>query len=128
MYFGASFLAGPKALGTPSSIPALVSVGSIVVARSRWPPDGRRIEAGPPVQIVGVESRAVRGPCVAAFPREPPGVRYGSRSHDSFAPRFDNAGARQDRRPRHPSGMTDAEWAVAPDAFPVPAWMNGRGR
>lgn len=50
-----------------------------------------------------------------------------ARSCDCLAHRFGNAGDRPDRRPRYPSDMADAEWAVVREAFPVPAWMNGRG-
>jgi transposase len=46
---------------------------------------------------------------------------------DCFAHRFGNAGDRPDRRPRYPSDMSDAEWAVVRDAMPVPGWLEGRG-
>ena len=58
---------------------------------------------------------------------EPSGSNPVARSCDCLAHRFGNAGDRPDRRPRYPSDMTDAEWAVVRDAVPVPAWMNGRG-
>lgn len=48
-------------------------------------------------------------------------------SCDCLAHRFGNAGDRPHRRPRYPSDMTDAEWAVVRDAMPVPAWLEGRG-
>lgn len=57
----------------------------------------------------------------------PPGSNRVAQACDCFAHRFGNAGDRSDRRPRYPSDMTDAEWAVVRDALPVPAWMNGKG-
>jgi transposase len=48
-------------------------------------------------------------------------------SCDCLAHRFGNAGDRPHRRPRYPSDMSDAEWAVVRDAMPVPAWLEGRG-
>ena len=57
----------------------------------------------------------------------PAGSNPVARSCDCLAHRFGNAGDRPDRRPKYPSDMTDAEWAVVREAFPVPAWMNGRG-
>jgi len=35
--------------------------------------------------------------------------------------------SRSRRRPRYPSDMTDAEWAVIEPALPTPAWQSGRG-
>ena len=58
----------------------------------------------------------------------PVGSNPVARSCDCLAHRFGNAGDLPDRRPRYPSDMTDAEWAVVREVFPVPAWMNGRGR
>ncbi len=46
---------------------------------------------------------------------------------DCLAHRFGNAGDHPHRRPRYPSDMTDAEWAVVRDAMPVPPWLEGRG-
>lgn len=46
---------------------------------------------------------------------------------DCLAHRFGNAGDRPYRRPRYPSHMSDAEWAVVRDAMPVPGWLEGRG-
>lgn len=48
-------------------------------------------------------------------------------SCDCLAHRFGNAGDRPHRRPRYPSDMTDAEWAVVRDLLPVPGWLEGRG-
>lgn len=44
-----------------------------------------------------------------------------------LAHRFGNAGDHPYRRPRYPSDMSDAEWAVVRDAMPVPGWLEGRG-
>ncbi|GGL95687.1 hypothetical protein GCM10010129_44510 [Streptomyces fumigatiscleroticus] len=46
---------------------------------------------------------------------------------DCLAHRFGNAVDRPYRRPRYPSDMSDAEWAVVRDAMPVPGWLEGRG-
>lgn len=46
---------------------------------------------------------------------------------DCLAHRFGNAGDRPYRRPKYPSDMSDAEWAVVRDALPVPGWLEGRG-
>lgn len=46
---------------------------------------------------------------------------------DCLAHRFGNARDRAYRRPRYPSDMSDAEWAVVRDAMPVPGWLEGRG-
>lgn len=46
---------------------------------------------------------------------------------DCLAHRFGNAGDRPYRRPRYPSDMSDAEWAVVRDAMPVPGWLEGHG-
>ena len=48
-------------------------------------------------------------------------------SCDCLAHRFGNAGDRPYRRPKYPSDMSDAEWAVVRDAMPVPGWLEGRG-
>lgn len=48
-------------------------------------------------------------------------------SRDCLAHRFGNTGGRPHRRPRYPSDMSDAEWAVVRDAMPLPAWLEGRG-
>ncbi|GAA2344846.1 DDE transposase [Streptomyces caniferus] len=50
-----------------------------------------------------------------------------AQSCDCLAHRFGNAGDRPQRRPRYPSDMSDAEWAVVRDAMPVPEWLEGRG-
>ena len=50
-----------------------------------------------------------------------------SLSCDCLAHRFGNAGDRPYRRPRYPSDMSDAEWAVVRNAMPVPGWLEGRG-
>ncbi|MFF9645904.1 transposase [Kitasatospora aureofaciens] len=57
----------------------------------------------------------------------PAGSNSAARTCDCLAHRFENAGDRPYRRPRYPSDMTDAKWAVVRDAMPVPAWLEGRG-
>ncbi|MBP5942163.1 transposase [Streptomyces sp. LBUM 1476] len=46
---------------------------------------------------------------------------------DCLAHRFGNAGDRGVRERRCPTGMSDAEWAVARPLLPVPGWLRGRG-
>ncbi|WP_327321182.1 transposase [Streptomyces sp. NBC_01210] len=46
---------------------------------------------------------------------------------DCLAHRFGNAADRPERVRRHPSDITDAQWAVIRDALPAPAWLEGRG-
>ncbi|TDT94130.1 transposase [Streptomyces sp. 846.5] len=55
------------------------------------------------------------------------GSKSAARECDCLAHRFGNAGDQPYRRPRYPSDMTDAEWAVVRDAMPVPPWLEGRG-
>ncbi len=48
-------------------------------------------------------------------------------SCDCLAHPYGNAADQLDRERRHPSDMTDAEWAAIRPLFPVPAWLQGRG-
>ncbi|MGY3678387.1 transposase [Streptomyces sp. TE33382] len=48
-------------------------------------------------------------------------------SCNCLAHRFGNAADRPERVRVYDSDMTNAEWAAARDAMPVPGWMRGRG-
>jgi hypothetical protein len=48
-------------------------------------------------------------------------------SCDCLAHRFGNAADQPERVPTYDSDMTDAEWAAAREALPVPGWMRGKG-
>ena len=57
----------------------------------------------------------------------PAGSNSAARECDCLAHRFGNAADHPHRRPKYPSDMTDAEWAVVREALPVPGWLEGRG-
>ncbi|MGW2288947.1 transposase [Streptomyces phaeochromogenes] len=48
-------------------------------------------------------------------------------SWDCRAHVYDNGAAHPVRDRRHPSDMTDAEWAAVRPLLPVPAWLQRRG-
>ena len=79
------------------------------------------LEAGPGVELV-LHEQPLKSPTSS-----PDGRLRFSWLRDCVAHRFGIAADHRERVQRHPSDMTDAEWAAIRPLLPVPAWLQGRG-
>lgn len=87
------------------------------------------MNAGTPVQHEGCRSQLVGPESLLTQSYAVSSIEFNSAPSacDCLAHRFANAADRPERVRKHPSDVTDAEWAVVRDARPVPGLAGGPG-
>lgn len=85
------------------------------------------MKAGPPEQLVGVESiEQQEAPVLQSSVSMAGRSNSAAPTCDCLAHVYGNAADRPERQRRYPTDMTDAEWAEVRPLLPVPGWMRGR--